>query len=337
MKAPDFWWHMPLKPLSRLLSPFAWIYGAITAHRFKTLSTKISCSVICIGNFTVGGTGKTPVVASLAALLTDQGHRPFILSRGYGGRLKGPVVIDTSYHTAKDVGDEPLLLAAHAPVIVARDRVAGAQLAIKNGASIIIMDDGLQNPALHKDLVLSVIDGAMGFGNMMCFPSGPLRAPLNIQWLHCDALVIVGEGAATAQLINCAKNHQKPVLRAYIKPDPKQTAQLCGQHVLAFAGIGRPEKFFQTLRENGAEVVICYGFADHRIYKDHELIALRDEALAKDLRLVTTRKDMMRLSASQKLLFKDDLTVLDVTLEWQDHGALKNLLSHVLSATQLPA
>ena len=334
MKPPHFWWQHKQTCSARLLSPFGVLYGAIAGRRLRYVSASVPIPVICVGNFTVGGSGKTPVVDSIRHLLADHEHRPFVLSRGYGGRLKGPLRVNPTLHTAHDVGDEPMLLACqhgnYNQVIISRDRVRGAELALEHGASCIVMDDGLQNPSLYKNIVLNVVDAQVGFGNTLCIPAGPLRAPLKAQWPLIDAVVLIGEGSSSAGIIADAEKHSKPVLRAKLIPDPLQATYLHTKNVVAFAGIGRPEKFFETLQHIGATLQSARVFADHRPYEDAELKALQHQARTHHAQLVTTRKDFMRLSLHQKEFLKDDLYVLDVTLEWESPEDIQKLLKTLM-------
>jgi tetraacyldisaccharide 4'-kinase len=257
--------------------------------------------VLCVGNPTVGGSGKTPTALALARLLMDAGERPFLLSRGYGGRLSGPVRVDTEHHRADDVGDEPLLLARGAPTVIARDRVAGARVARAAGASVIVLDDGFQNPALAKDLSILVIDGRRGTGNGRVFPAGPLRAPLAAQFERAHAVLIIGDGPAGAMTAHDAELRGLTVFRGRLVPDSASVAALAGGRVLAFAGIGDPEKFFATLRDAGIDVVIARGFPDHHRFTAGEAAALVAEADRAGLTLVTTEKDFVRLAYKRAL------------------------------------
>ncbi len=289
MRPPVFWDHQHGRasaPLLRtLLAPLSALVVAAGRWRWRyTVPEKATVPVICIGNVTLGGTGKTPLALALAALLQAQGHRPVFLSRGHGGRAKGPLVVDPRHHTARDVGDEALLLAAAAPAIVARDRIAGARLAAAQGASVIIMDDGFQNPSLHKDVSLLVMDSRAGLGNGRVFPAGPLREPLADALHRADALVAMGTGVLPFSTA-------LPVLRAHLRheqPPPKGP-------LFAFAGIGRPQKFFDALQEAGGQMLQAMTFADHHRYSARELRRLRAWAKAQDARLVTTEKDFARL------------------------------------------
>jgi tetraacyldisaccharide 4'-kinase len=250
--------------------------------------------VICIGNPTVGGAGKTPTAIAVARLLIGAGERPAFLTRGFGGRLAGPVPVETS-HAAHDVGDEPLLLARIGPTVVSRDRVAGARCAIAAGASVVVMDDGFQNPSLAKDLSILVIDGTRGIGNGHVIPAGPLRAPLAPQLERAQAILIVGDGAGAMPRTTL------PIFHARLEPDRAALASLKNRRVLAFAGIGDPQKFFTTLAAAGINAQIQRGFADHHRYRADEAAALLAEAERHDLALVTTEKDLARLQGAPAL------------------------------------
>jgi tetraacyldisaccharide 4'-kinase len=293
MQAPGFWWRKS-GAAAALLSPIAAIYGAVAGRRLAQSGARAGVPVICIGNPTVGGAGKTPTAIAVARLLIDAGEHPAFLTRGFGGRLAGPVLVETS-HTANDVGDEPLLLWRVAPTVVSRDRVAGARHAIAAGATVIVMDDGFQNPALVKDLSILVIDGARGIGNCQVIPAGPLRAPLAPQLERAHAVLIVGEGDGAMPATKL------PTFRARLQPDSAAIASLKGRRVLAFAGIGDPQKFFATLAAAGINAQIQRGFADHHRYRADEATALLAEAERRDLALVTTEKDLARMQGDPSL------------------------------------
>lgn len=294
MRAPAFWWETSPSLLAQCLRPAGALYGAVASRRMGRAGDRAALPVICIGNFTVGGAGKTPTALAVARLLREAGERPAFLTRGYGGRLAGPVRVE-AHHEAADVGDEPLLLARAAPTIVSRDRVAGARLAAELGASVVVMDDGLQNPSLHKDMALAVVDGATGLGNALPFPSGPLRAPMGRQWAAAHAVLIIGPGEPGGAVARAAQARAKPVFQGRLVPDPDAEARLRGIPVLAFAGIGRPGKFFETLRDAGADLVEARAFPDHHPYTAQDLAALAGDAAQRNLTLVTTEKDLARL------------------------------------------
>jgi tetraacyldisaccharide 4'-kinase len=297
MQAPRFWWEKP-GTASALLSPLAAIYGAVAARRLAQIGTRASVPVICVGNPTVGGAGKTPAAIAVARILIAAGERPAFLTRGYGGTLAGPVKVEPS-HSAADVGDEPLLLARVATTIVSRDRVAGARLAVESRASVIVMDDGFQNPSLAKDLSILVIDGARGIGNGCVLPAGPLRAPLTPQLARAAAILIVGEGHGASAAEAIAQERSLPLFHARLAPSPEAIAALAERKVLAFAGIAAPEKFFATLAEAGIAAPVRRGFADHHRYRAGEAAALIAEADRNALDLLTTEKDLARMQGDR--------------------------------------
>lgn len=333
MRAPAFWWLPTPSLLAHLLRPASLLYGAVAARRMARAGERAPVPVICIGNFTAGGAGKTPTALALAQMLTAMGERPAFLSRGYGGRIAGPIRVSPK-HGAAEVGDEPLLLARIAPAIVSRDRPAGARLAVEDGASVIIMDDGLQNPSLAKDLALAVVDGATGFGNGLPLPAGPLRAPIEAQWPKVGAVLVIGNGAAGDAVARSAKSRGKPVLRGRLTPDPVAAARLAGRSVLAFAGIGRPQKFFDTVRACGALVEVERAFADHHPFSATDLASLNDEAARRGLLLVTTEKDAARLGASD---FANNALALPVRLHVEDEENLRGLVAAALARARQSA
>jgi tetraacyldisaccharide 4'-kinase len=297
MREPGFW-REPPGTVAALLAPFAAVYGAVAASRMRQPGQRAGIPVICVGNLTLGGAGKTPTALAVGALLNAAGARPFFLTRGYGGRLPGPVQVDPAVHTASDVGDEPLLLARIAPTIVAHDRVAAAAAARAAGASVVVMDDGFQNPSLAKDISIVVIDGKSGISNGRVFPAGPLRAPLDAQLDRTQALIVIGDGDGAAVAVKSARERGIPIFTAKLMPSPDDLAALTGKPVLAFAGIGDPDKFFATLAAAGIDVRIRRAFADHHRYTGGEATALLAEAQAGRLLPVTTEKDMVRLAGN---------------------------------------
>lgn len=324
MREPAFWWRAP-GLAAALLRPVAWGYGAIAGARMRRDGASAGIPVICIGNLTLGGTGKTPAAIAVAALLLRRGETPCFLSRGYGGRMPGPLRVDPTMHRAADVGDEPLLLARTAPAIVARDRVAGAALARAQGASVIVMDDGLQNPALRKDLRLAVIDAARGIGNACVFPAGPLRAPLGVQRAHIDAMLSVGAGPGLPAALDGL-----PRLHAQLVPDPAAVSALAGRKVLAFAGIGHPEKFFATLRAAGIAIGAARAFPDHHPYTQGEAHDLLAQADREGLVPVTTEKDRVRLDGASGAALAARTEVLPVKLVFAQADAVGRLLDAAL-------
>src|SRR6266850_564071 len=230
MREPAFWYR-PSSLTSRLLMPLGAIYGAVAARRLASEGLDAGIPVLCVGNYHVGGAGKTPAVLALVSLLRDAGEAPIVLSRGYGGKLRGPIRVDPERHAATDVGDEPLMMAGAVPVVIARDRIDGVALARSQGASVILMDDGFQNPAIAKDASLIVIDGDRGLGNGCVFPAGPLRAPLPPQLARTDALIVVGDGNAARAVAADIAAQGKPVLSAHLKPEDASVAALRGKRV----------------------------------------------------------------------------------------------------------
>jgi tetraacyldisaccharide 4'-kinase len=294
VKTPAFW-SSRSAPLALLLWPIGVIYGWVTAWRMKQPGARAALPVICIGNLTAGGTGKTPTVQMLARRLRLAGETPFIISRGYGGRISGPSRVDPALMSAADCGDEPLLLARETPVIVSGDRMAGAVLARDQGATVVLLDDGLQNPALTKDFTIAVVDAGAEFGNGYCIPAGPLRAPVRDQLPKIDVWLSIGPEPALPFTLGL-RAFGKPVFTAALEPDKTVLASLRGKALLAFAGIGRPQRFFQTLADAGLNVQRTEAFADHHPYTPSEIEALGNRAAAAKLQLVTTEKDAVRLN-----------------------------------------
>jgi tetraacyldisaccharide 4'-kinase len=281
---------------------------------------------ICVGNFVAGGAGKTPAALALARMLIADGRRVAFLSRGYGGRERvEPLLVDANAHTAAMVGDEPLMLARLAPCWVGADRVSSARSAVESGANALVLDDGLQNPRLAKDLAFAVVDGETGFGNGLCIPAGPLRAPVSAQAPFVRALIVLGGDDAAASRI-AALAPGKPLLRASLEPDALAAAPLIGREVVAFAGIARPEKFYATLRRVGAQIVMTRDFADHHPYTPREVEALIEEAGRRNALLATTEKDLARLSARQARA----VVTLPVTLRFEAPAAVRRILRQVV-------
>lgn len=291
MRTPNFWTRKDnvSRAISDALQPVGWVYGKITSWRANQPWTyRARARVICVGNLTVGGTGKTPVAIAIADLVAQRGVQPFFLTRGYGGKLRGPVQVNPNSHTAKEVGDEPLLLANAQPTVVARDRAAGAEYADRHGAQVIVMDDGHQNPTLRKHVSLVVIDAQTGFGNRRILPAGPLREPIKDGLRRAAAVILVG-GDENAKITG----YHGRVFR--VKLVPQDIPGLRERPVLAFAGIGQPKKLLYSLREMGAKVKSLKGFPDHHAYTPKEISALQVKAMEMGAMLVTTEKDYVRL------------------------------------------
>jgi tetraacyldisaccharide 4'-kinase len=330
MREPAFWYR-PASWKSHSLRPLAALYGAVAARRLKRNGLDAGIPVLCVGNYHGGGAGKTPTVLALAKLLRELGETPVVLSRGYRGRLRGPVRVDLARHIAADVGDEPLMLAQSVPVVVARDRADGVALAKSQAATVILMDDGFQNPAVRKDASLIVIDSRRGIGNGKVMPAGPLRAPLAVQIERTDALIVVGDGSAADDVAARVTAAGKPVLYARFVPDEASLAALQGKRVLAFAGIGDPERFFRTLLASAVEVGAAKVFADHHPLSQREIEELQFEARRNALTLVTTEKDLARLRGPQGLPdWAQAIVPFAVTLECEDAAALRTFVTGVL-------
>lgn len=314
MKTPKFWTDKGL--ISTILTPLGWLYGAATTIRFKSCKPfQVPCPVICVGNLTAGGTGKTPVSLAVAKLLKNKGKNPFFITRGYGGKIKN-VIVDTGRHTAKQVGDEPLLLAAEAPVAVNPDRGAAARLACAAGADCLIMDDGFQNPNLHKDLSFLVFDGKYGAGNGRIIPAGPLRESFKAGLSRAQALIIIGEDRH-----KLAQKSQLPVFYADIEEiKPQET----GKKVLAFAGIGHPSKFYNSLQKCGMKIAQTADFPDHHFYTRAELQSLLDTAFKEDLEIYTTSKDYVKIPADMRTYFQ----VLPIRIVWRNQKELESFINN---------
>ncbi|MET0605217.1 MAG: tetraacyldisaccharide 4'-kinase [Beijerinckiaceae bacterium] len=329
-RTPAFWNRKPgLAALT--LSPIGAAYGAIAARRMRRQGLRVSKPVICVGNLTAGGAGKTPTVIALARMLRDMGEQPIVVSRGYGGSNVGPVEVEPARQNAGLVGDEPLEIAVHVRCFVARDRAAGAKAAIAGGATVILLDDGLQNPSLEKTLSLAVIDGEVGFGNGYCLPAGPLRAPVAAHKDFVDAVIIIGATENATKDAAALVDDRYAIFSAAFAPPDSAIQELLGRDVLAFAGIGRPEKFFKTLAAAGAIVRERVAFADHHSYADAELRAIAERAAARGWRPVTTVKDAMRIGDRAASIFGGTLVALPVTLTFEDEAGMRALLRRALS------
>jgi len=339
-----FWWYRKKGALSSVLSPLGRLYGRVAEARFARVTPYRSrLPVICIGNFTAGGGGKTPAAIAVASLLTTLGRSPCFLTRGHGGTSKGPVMVRQG-QSAAEVGDEPLLLAEHAPTMVAADRAAGAKAIEATDASVIdagviVMDDGFQNPGLTKDLSLIVVDAEAGIGNGLVMPAGPLRGPLGPQMARADALLVIGSGDKARPLIDAFRAEGKPVLKALIVPR-QDTRWLGVLPVIGFAGIAKPEKFFSTLGASGARLLAKRAFPDHHRYTNREAAALLEEARQRNAMLVTTEKDWVRLpdeegTALGELKFRS--RPLTIALQLEDEAALKELLAAAIAKARAPS
>jgi tetraacyldisaccharide 4'-kinase len=320
-RAPAFWGRDGGTLLPRLLSPFAAATAAVTARRMARPGWRAPVPVICCGNVTVGGAGKTTLALDIGSRLVAHGRVVHFLLRGYGGTVRGTHRV-TAADSAAQVGDEALLLAEVAPAWIGADRAASAHAAIAAGAGVLVMDDGLQNPTLHKDLSLLVVDGATGFGNGRVLPAGPLREPIAAGAARCQAAVLIGGDLAS---VAAALPPVLPVLRARLVPGP-EVADLAGRKVFAFAGIASPDKFFATLRDAGVVLAGTASFPDHHRYTDRELRHLLGEAARLGAAPATTRKDAVRLPAD----IRRQVHIIGVTLAWDDPASLETLLLRTL-------
>ncbi len=321
MRTPDFWYQPPGLG-ARLLAPAAALYTAGAAlRRGLARPQPAGLPVICVGNLVAGGAGKTPTVIALATLLAERGYRPHIVSRGYGGRLAGPLRVNSARHGADEVGDEPLLLARAAPTWIARDRRLGALAAAAAGAGLVVLDDGLDNATLALDFRLVAIDGEVGFGNGRRLPAGPLRQGIELGLARADLVLLIG-----ADRTGVAQRVGRPLLPARIAPAAAAPA-LAGRPVLAFAGIARPAKFFETLRTIGARVIETRAFPDHHRYRPEEIMRLVERAAALGATPVTTEKDLVRLPVEARPM----VVAMPIVLAFADEARLLALLDPVLT------
>lgn len=326
MKAPAFWSNSPYAPgwQARVLAPVGWLYASATARRLKRTKAYIATvPVICVGNVNVGGTGKTPTVIALGDKLRSRGMTPHVVSRGYGGRMSGPVQVDERHHTALDVGDEPLLLSNFGPVWVSHDRSAGVRQAEANGADVILLDDGFQNPHVHKDVSILVVNARSGFGNGRIIPAGPLREPVAVAMKRADVVLTVGKPDEQTEFdrlwlqeVTC------PRIAGSLQPLP-MGMDWHGLDALAFAGIGNPERFFGTLRDLGANLIRTQALDDHQPLTEALMKRLMTEAKGLGAQLVTTEKDAVRLPVG----IRPNVLTLPVRLQIEDWTELDQVIA----------
>jgi tetraacyldisaccharide 4'-kinase len=291
-RAPDFWWRR-YAPAGFALAPLGAIYGKVTGRLMERSGATLEVPIICVGNLVVGGAGKTPTALEVANVCRKLRLNPGFLTRGYGGSEKGPLCVSVGIHSAAQVGDEALLLAQFAPTVISADRPSGAKLLAQLGVDVVVMDDGFQNPSLHKDLALVVVDSERGIGNGFVFPAGPLRAPLAAQIRMADALVVIGTGSG-GRAVRLAARAGRPTLRAISVPERKRG--LRRRPYLAFSGIADPVKFHKSLAEAGATIGHVMSFPDHHMFTEADCDVILSEAKARDLVPITTEKDRVRLN-----------------------------------------
>lgn len=331
-EAPPFWWQES-DWRAWALSPLSAAYGLAAGYRLGTAHrTPVPAPVLCVGNFTVGGEGKTPVAIALAREARRRGRRPGFLTRGHGGSSTRPHLVDLGHDSVRLVGDEPLLLAREAPTVVTPDRAAGATRLVDEGCDFIVMDDGFQSARIHIDYALIVVDAGRGLGNGHVIPAGPLRARLVDQLRHADGVVRMGSGTAADAVVRMSARAGRPVFEASVRP--RRAGAFKGRRFLAFAGIGNPDKFFETVERTGGEVAVRRGFGDHHVYSTEELEDLAALAAAEDLALVTTQKDMVRLShgSDEQRAYAARVTALEIDAVFEPASTARSIVEETLVA-----
>lgn len=331
MRAPSFWFKPPSRPgvWPRVLHPLSILWRVMSDRRQKNgKHLRVSVPVVCVGNINVGGTGKTPTVIKLLSVFNELGVTAHVISKGYGGSIEGPLRVDEVDHTASDVGDEPLLIAAFGPCWVAKDRAAGAEAAIDAGAEVLILDDGMQNPDLVKDFTLLVVDAGVGFGNERLLPAGPLRQSVEDGLLVADMVLSIGPQKAQRDFSKRFSGSQDiPHVKGAL--EPLQTGMLWHDlRAFGFAGIGRPEKFFETLRGTGANVVGTRSFGDHETLSATLLRRMESEAAQLGAQMVTTEKDAVRLPND----WRQKVITLPVRLELEQEETLGAAMSALIAS-----
>lgn len=330
MQPPRFWYDGAegrdrAMTLQLLLRPFSWVYGAVTDSRMRSAKPADVLPAVCVGNLTAGGAGKTPIVRAVRARFAARGLAAHTLSRGYGGKLKGPLRVDAGKHSAEDVGDEPLLHAKDGPAWIGADRVAAAHAAKADGAQALVLDDGFQNPGLRYARSLLVFDAALGIGNGRTLPSGPLRESLASGLARADAVILMHASAnardVQQRLAEALTKARRPVIDAWLEP----VGELPKSPLFAFAGIGNPDKFFATVAGMGGEIVGRLAFPDHHPYSERDMTNLAIDAAAKGARLITTEKDAVRVGRR----WKPQVSVLPVAARFSDDAALDALLADI--------
>lgn len=317
-KTPHFW--STRQWISYLLIPFSWLWTRMAKWNEGTIkSESVSIPVICVGNLVMGGAGKTPTVIALVELLKKMGHVPHILSRGYGAYIRNTILVNPEKHNYLQVGDEPLLLAHAAPTWAGPDRVQSAKAAISQGATVLVMDDGLQNPSLKKDLSFIVVDSIQGVGNGMVFPAGPLREPIEAGAGRANAMIVIGNEEPSFEFIN----EQFAAKIKCLKEDSDKEKR---SNIIAFSGIGYPEKFKRTLKENGYEFCQFIEFADHHPYTIHDMIKLVKLAEQHKATLLTTTKDWLRIPTH----YRNKVETLPISLNFDEPEKIKKFLTKIV-------
>ncbi len=338
LSAPEFWWQPTPTIAARLLSPIGALYGWLTTLRMSQAPNgKAGIPVLCVGNLVLGGAGKTPTTLALAHDLMTLGHNPGVLLRGYGGSEKGPLRVKADHsagHNAGQVGDEALLYAKVVPTVISADRPAGAALLAEAGVDVILMDDGFQNPSLHKDLSLVVADTQTGWGNGLCCPAGPLRAPVSSQLIHASAIIALGDGAQLGEIEKAAERYDIPLYRGRIVAD-QIPQEFAGRRFVAYSGIGRPEKFFSSLATANLDVMETITFPDHHEFTELDAEKILSRCRSREADPITTEKDYVRLLSAPNHTYGAELRqvtkVLKIRVEWQNPESMIDLLRGLMN------